>query len=345
MNSRNGKSRRDRRLIVWAVWGLLSLNALVWGAVWHFLGSPMEVLEDRQATEELPHAGEWVVASPTPVFFPKALPWLRDRLAREDAVLARADPSEWRDLLAGSLQAEAFWQQGVLRLRESGPTRAWASPTLNERLGRLFHSPKALNRELAFSGLSLEQVQRRLREFDAQLAWLDASVATHPEYAVTEAEIARAYENHPQRWSLPPQTRARHIYRSAPEGSAPEGSAPERIEAQRAEINEIAARLAAGDGFEELAAQYSEDLATRFLGGELPLFSERHMPTDFLQAVDALEVGETSEPFQTALGWHIARVEERLPARQLTLEEARPHIRAWLQNERRSALVAQALLP
>ena len=68
-------------------------------------------------------------------------------------------------------------------------------------------------------------------------------------------------------------------------------------------------KLKDGEGFETLAMAYSDDLRTRENGGEVgPI--RRNMPIDpaFLEHAFALKKDEISEPFRTALGWHIIRV-------------------------------------
>jgi parvulin-like peptidyl-prolyl isomerase len=68
------------------------------------------------------------------------------------------------------------------------------------------------------------------------------------------------------------------------------------------------------------------------------------MPTDFMDAVRALRIGETSPVVQTKLGFHILRLTEMQPARSMSFEEARSEIAAELQNAKRREAVRKLIV-
>ena len=130
--------------------------------------------------------------------------------------------------------------------------------------------------------------------------------------------------------------RASHIFLAAP----PE-TPPEIVEAKQKLIDSLAARLRDGEEFEALVWEASEDEASKPRGGDLGYFSRWRVPQDFFAAVSQLKIGETSKPFRSVLGFHIVRVTEIKPARQMTFEEARFEIAARLTNQlRREAVEA-----
>ena len=73
-------------------------------------------------------------------------------------------------------------------------------------------------------------------------------------------------------------------------------------------INEIYEKLKAGESFDKLAAEYSDDLKTAKSGGILPAFGTGKMIQPFEDISFSLkEDGDFSEPFKTQFGYHIVK--------------------------------------
>ena len=86
---------------------------------------------------------------------------------------------------------------------------------------------------------------------------------------------------------------------------------PEDIEAARKKADEIYAKLKAGENFEQLAQDFSDDVGTAERGGVLPVFgsgaSTRMIPV-FEDAAFALKNdGDISQPVQSDFGFHIIK--------------------------------------
>jgi parvulin-like peptidyl-prolyl isomerase len=108
-----------------------------------------------------------------------------------------------------------------------------------------------------------------------------------------------------------------------------------RVEAARAEA-------LAGAGFEALARQRSDDASARE-GGALPPFSRGTMVRPFEEAAFALRPGEISEVVETGHGFHVIRLEERIPEVRLPEAEVRERLRERLLLEKRQAAVTRRL--
>ena len=91
-------------------------------------------------------------------------------------------------------------------------------------------------------------------------------------------------------------------------------------------------RADSGEDFAELARQLSTGPSGPS-GGDLGWFSEGMMVQEFQTAVEALEVGQVSDPVQTQFGWHIIKLNETRNRPNPTLEELRAEIAGKLQEE------------
>ncbi len=99
-------------------------------------------------------------------------------------------------------------------------------------------------------------------------------------------------------------------------------------------ISEIYDRLKAGESFEELAKQFSDDKGSGAKGGDLGWFGTGRMVENFEDAAFSLEEnGDFSEPIQTRYGWHIIK---RLDKKTTPgLEEMRTEIKRKVSRDGR----------
>lgn len=74
-------------------------------------------------------------------------------------------------------------------------------------------------------------------------------------------------------------------------------------------------QLMAGASWDELCRANSDDVNSRERGGRLPAFGVGAMASvpEFEKVAFSLRAGDISDPFQTAYGWHILRVERKIP--------------------------------
>lgn len=76
----------------------------------------------------------------------------------------------------------------------------------------------------------------------------------------------------------------------------------------KSKIDELHNKLKAGEKFEDLARQFSDDKPSAEKGGQLQWFGSSRMPIEFEKAAFALgKNGDYSEPFTTNYGWHIVK--------------------------------------
>ncbi len=76
-------------------------------------------------------------------------------------------------------------------------------------------------------------------------------------------------------------------------------------------IREFRQQIVDGEEFATLARQNSDDDSSVVAGGDMDWINEGQLPPDMASMIDALDIGDLSEPFRTTNGWHIAEVIER----------------------------------
>lgn len=84
----------------------------------------------------------------------------------------------------------------------------------------------------------------------------------------------------------------------------------------KAKIFDIYAQLQGGRSWDELCKEYSDDQSTKNTGGRLRPFGVGVLAgiPEFENAAFSLHTpGEISDPFQSSYGWHIVRLERRIP--------------------------------
>nr|VFJ70378.1 MAG: peptidyl-prolyl cis-trans isomerase C [Candidatus Kentron sp. FM]VFJ70955.1 MAG: peptidyl-prolyl cis-trans isomerase C [Candidatus Kentron sp. FM]VFK14072.1 MAG: peptidyl-prolyl cis-trans isomerase C [Candidatus Kentron sp. FM] len=85
--------------------------------------------------------------------------------------------------------------------------------------------------------------------------------------------------------------------------------------------------------FEEVAKEFSIDKPSAGQGGDLGFVAADQLKEGFAKAMSKLSVGKTSKPFETDLGWHIAKIEEKRPMQAAPLDAVRARIRAKLESD------------
>lgn len=139
------------------------------------------------------------------------------------------------------------------------------------------------------------------------------------------------------------QTKARHILiKTSPIVS--DERAKQRIDEARQRITQ------GGQDFADVAIRVSEDSSAP-LGGELGWLNPGETVAPFERAMNALAVGDVSEPVQTQFGWHLIQVQERRTkdmadqyqrnvARQALFERrAAAAFESWLQQVKNQSYI------
>lgn len=135
--------------------------------------------------------------------------------------------------------------------------------------------------------------------------------------AVTEEQVRRYFDEHPDDFQEPEQVHALQIVVKGLDDAR-------RLQQQ----------LWQGRKFGDLARRYSLSPDAK-VGGDLGFFARGVMPGAFDDVVFKLPVGGTSDVVSTEYGFHLFRVLEKKPARKQELAEVRAAIEAKLVEQLR----------
>jgi len=156
----------------------------------------------------------------------------------------------------------------------------------------------------------------------------------------TPQEIQQYYTAHQSEYSVPEQSRARHILIKVDQGADAKTDA-----AAKAKAEALLKQIQGGANFADLAKKNSDDPGSKDSGGELGFAQRGRMVPEFDNAIFTQKIGDT-KIIKSQYGYHIVQVEERQQAHAQSLAEVLPTIQATLIRQKSSAAqqsYAQAL--
>ena len=148
-----------------------------------------------------------------------------------------------------------------------------------------------------------EQIKKDIRE---QLMIHQMYKKITDDISVTPREVKAFFDTFPKerRPYYPAQVDIRQILCYPTPSQQDQAASIEQLQA-------LKARLQAGEKFEDLAKQHSEDTATASRGGEVGFRRLEALPTTYQTAILALSPGETSDPVETPFGFHLIQLIEK----------------------------------
>jgi len=141
------------------------------------------------------------------------------------------------------------------------------------------------------------------------------------EVTVTNEEVRRYYDENPEIFLDPEKLRLQHIFLRAERDSM---SADERA-AVRQRLEGIRQEVVAGADFAAMAKLHS-DSADGPAGGWMVLKRGARAVRSFVDAAWALEEGEVTEPIDTPIGFHIARLAARIAPVERPFDDVRQFV-------------------
>jgi len=172
--------------------------------------------------------------------------------------------------------------------------------------------------------------ENNIASYDTQeqvkLAYVTLSVADMmPTVEVSAEEVEQYYQDNIGVYTSEEQRRIAHILFETLDGE----------EAARARAEEVLAKLNQGEDFAALAEEYSDDIISAEIGGDLDILNPGDYSPEFEDAAFALsEVNAFTGIIETEFGLHIIKLTELAPAVVTPFAEVAPAIRNDLMTDR-----------
>ena len=181
------------------------------------------------------------------------------------------------------------------------------------------------------SGIAAHFERHRAEYFAPErlrLRYLEISMSAIADGVKVDDEELRALFDAERGSFLTPEKReVSHILASV--GSAAGEDAVEEARARAAGLRE---RIVAGESFEDVAKEHSDDPGSASAGGALGFIEHGIMDPAFEEAAFALAPDELSEPVRSNFGWHLIKVTSVQEARETTFEEVRDEVLAQYRS-------------
>lgn len=243
---------------------------------------------------------------------------------------AWADSAAQRILLKAedTTVTEQDLEQELLLLPEAERTRTLATLDQMKALLRQIYQGKKFMAEA--ERLDLEQTplgQARLMAARRQALseLLRDHVRERIEVPDFEALARENYASDQDKFQLPERFKAAHILKSV--------RCDCERDQQRQRIEQLRARLQAGEDFMTLAKTESDDTATASKGGDLgDWFDPGQLAAPFAEALVKPNPGQLSDIVETQFGFHIIKLLDRQPARLQSFGEVRSSIEQRLRQ-------------
>jgi parvulin-like peptidyl-prolyl isomerase len=167
------------------------------------------------------------------------------------------------------------------------------------------------------SGLTRAEMETRLRD----------TLITNKVFArelrnredLDDRELRERYDRDKERYRLPERAHLREIVILRPDN-------PAQVEAARQKANDITTQLRGGADFAQTATTVSES-GTKQKGGDLGEVARGELLPDLDKAVFNAAQGAIIGPIETKSGWHILKVEQRLPSEVPAFESVKDRLR------------------
>lgn len=180
-----------------------------------------------------------------------------------------------------------------------------------------------LDESLRKSGLTRAEMEARLRDTLITNKVFGRELRSREE--LDDRELRERYDRDKERYRLPERAHLREIVIVRPD-------APAAVEAARQKAADAADQARKGADFAKLASTVSE-AGTKSKGGDMGEVNRGELLPDLDKAVFNSASGAIIGPIETKSGWHILKVEQRLPSEVPAFESIKDKLRKDVSDE------------
>jgi peptidyl-prolyl cis-trans isomerase C len=238
-----------------------------------------------------------------------------------------AVPPEQRDLVYRQVLDRII---GFKLLVQESRARKIAAPPwdVDKRLAEIkgqFPSEQAFAQVMQQRGMSADRLRQETADAIAVNSMLEKEIEST--LTIPDADAKKFYDENKPRFRQPEGVRTSHILLRVPSNA--DAAAKQKV---RTDIEGILAQVKKGADFAGLAKQHSQDGSAQN-GGDLGFVTRGQTVPPFDQAVFSMKAGQVSGVVETQFGFHILKVGEARPARDVTFDEAKPQITEYLKQQ------------
>ncbi len=186
-------------------------------------------------------------------------------------------------------------------------------------------SEEALVKQLKVMNLTEDGLRARLIEEAT------AEQVLRDKITVTDDQVKKYFEDNPSQFEEPEMVDASHILFMTVDPKSGKPISDDEKKAQKRKADDVLKRAKAGEDFAKLAKDYSEDPGSKENGGKY-IFPRGRMVKEFEAAAFSMQTNQISDIVVTQYGYHIIKLNEKIPAKKLEFAKVSPDIRTYLES-------------
>ena len=228
----------------------------------------------------------------------------------------------WEDIL-NQLIEQKITDQEIKRFKISISEKE-IDQTIERIKEANYYTDEDLRAALAKDGLTMEEYRKQVKEQILRKRLVNLKVTS--KIVITKEDIKSYYETHSDKYGGENKYHLRNIIMKV----SSLVDEKEKLEV-KARMDEVYAKLKAGQSFETMAMNYSESLASE--GGDLGLFGLSELSLQLQKAIKGMKAGEFTPVLYTDQGYQILFVQEVVNTSGKPLEEVSPEIERILFDD------------